>query len=88
MTMQEQDPGRQLGYLEGRMEEQAIALRDLKAGQQELRAEVRSDIAEVRAGLQELRAEVRSDIAEVRAGLQELRAEVRSDIADVRTGQR
>ena len=88
MTTQEQDPGHQLGYLEGRMEEQAVALQDLKAGQQELRTEVRADIAEVRVGQQELGRRMDAGLQEVRERQQELSRRLESGLQDVRAGQK
>ena len=51
---------------------------ELRTEMQTLRAEVRTDIADVRTEMQALRAEVNTE-------MQTLRAEVRTDIADVRT---
>ena len=81
MTTLEQDPGRPQGYLEGRIEEQSVALQDLKAGQQEISRRIDAVRQELGQRIDTVQQELSRRID---TGLQE----VRTEIAEVRAGQR
>ena len=58
MTTMEQEPGRGLGYIEGRLEEQSKAIEllhsDLKSGLAELSRRLDAGLQEVRAGQRQI----------------------------------
>ena len=58
MTTMEQEPGRRLGYIEGRLEEQSKAIEllhtDLKDGLAELSRRLDAGLQEVRAGQRQI----------------------------------
>ena len=58
MTTMEQEPGRSLGYIEGRLEEQSKAIEllrsDLKSGLAELSRRLDAGLQEVRAGQRQI----------------------------------
>ena len=58
MTTMEQEPGRSLGYIEGRLEEQSKAIEllhtDLKDGLAELSRRLDAGLQEVRAGQRQI----------------------------------
>ncbi len=74
MTTLDQEPDRPQGYMEGRLEEQSVALQDLKTGQQELSRRIDVVHQELSRRLDTVHQELNHRID---AGLQE-----------VRTGQR
>ena len=72
MTTLDQEPDRPQGYLEGRLDEQSIALQDLKAGQLELGRRIDAGLQEMRAEQQELSRRLENHIQDVRAGQRQM----------------
>ena len=60
-------------------------LDDIRRGQDELRAEMKEQIADLRRSQDELRVEVKEQIADLRRSQDEVRAEVKEQITDLRT---
>ena len=92
MTTLEQGPDRPQGYLEGRIEEQSVALQDLKAGQQELSRRidtVQQDLSHrIDSGLQEVRAGQQEMSRRLDTVHQELSNKIDSGLREARVSQR
>ena len=71
---------RTLGYLEGRITEQAAAIQDVRQDVAGLRQDVKTEFREVR---QELRTGLQEVRQELKDGLQEVRQEMRDGFQDV-----
>ena len=72
MTTLEQGPDRPQGYLEGRLDEQSVALQDLKAGQMELGRRMDAGLQDVRVEQQELSRRMDAGLQDVRAGQRQI----------------
>ena len=67
--------------LEGHSDNHALALNGVRNEIVELRADLRTSVADVRAELRTAAAELRSDVADLRAELRTAAAELRSEMA-------
>ncbi len=67
MTTLEQEPARTLGYLEGRMQEQSIALQDLKSVLQQINADMKAGFQRVNDRIDQVQEQVNADM---KAGFQ------------------
>ena len=80
MASEPETQARTLGYLEGRITEQATALQDLRQDMTSFRQEVNTGLQEVRAGLQEVNQRLDQGLQEVNTridqGLQAINARI------------
>ena len=81
MATEPDTTARTLGYLEGRITEQAAAIQDVRHDLAGLRQEVNTGFQE---GRQELRDEIQAVRQEMKDGFQELRQEMKEEIQAVR----
>ena len=96
MTTLEQEPGRSADYLLGRLEEQSVALQDLKAGQQDLSRRIDAGYQELSRRVDTIYQELSQRIDSVHQELgqridsvhQELGQRIDAGLAEVRAGQR